>query len=77
MLHDLKAIEHLRTRRTGPRTLVLAPMHEVAHRLAGFGKALVHHDRLRVQTPRAFINVSALVWAGSEVLANQHPGNGR
>ena len=50
MLHDLKATENLRTRRTGPRALVLAPTHELARQLAGFGKALVHHDRLRVQS---------------------------
>ncbi|KAH8999892.1 P-loop containing nucleoside triphosphate hydrolase protein [Lactarius hatsudake] len=50
MLHDLKATEHLRTRCTGPRALVLSPTHELARQLAGFGKALVHHDRLRVQS---------------------------
>ena len=50
MLHDLKVTEYLRTRRTGPRALVLAPTHELARQLAGFGKALVHHDRLRVQS---------------------------
>ena len=51
MLHDLKMTEHSRTgRRTGPRALVLAPTHELARQLAGFGKALVHHDRLRVQS---------------------------
>jgi ATP-dependent RNA helicase MRH4 len=50
MLHDLKATEHLRRRRTGPLALVLAPTHELARQLAGFGKALVHHDRLHVQS---------------------------
>ncbi|KAH9165693.1 P-loop containing nucleoside triphosphate hydrolase protein [Lactarius sanguifluus] len=50
MLHDLKATEHLQTRCTGPRALVLSPTHELARQLAGFGKALVHHDRLRVQS---------------------------
>ena len=50
MLHDLKVTEHLQKRRTGPRALVLAPTHELARQLAGFGKALVHHDRLRVQS---------------------------
>ncbi len=50
LLHDLKATEHLRTRRAGPRALVLAPTHELARQLASFGKALVHHDRLRVQS---------------------------
>jgi ATP-dependent RNA helicase MRH4 len=50
MLQDLKATEHLRTRQSGPRALVLAPTHELGRQLAGFGKALVHHDRLRVQS---------------------------
>jgi ATP-dependent RNA helicase MRH4 len=50
MIHDLKATEHLRRRPTGPRALVLSPTHELARQLAGFGKALVHHDILRVQS---------------------------
>jgi ATP-dependent RNA helicase MRH4 len=50
MLHDLKETEHLSPRRTGPRALVLAPTHELSRQLASFGKALVHHSRLRVQT---------------------------
>jgi ATP-dependent RNA helicase MRH4 len=50
MLHDLKTAEHLSPRRTGPRALVLAPTHELSRQLASFGKALVHHSRLRVQT---------------------------
>lgn len=50
MLHDLKAAEHLSPRRRGPRALVLAPTHELSRQLAGFGKALVHHSRLRVQS---------------------------
>jgi ATP-dependent RNA helicase MRH4 len=50
MLHDLKTAEHLSPRRTGPRALVLAPTHELSRQLASFGKALVHHSRLRVQS---------------------------
>ncbi|KAH9958070.1 P-loop containing nucleoside triphosphate hydrolase protein [Russula dissimulans] len=50
MLHDLKATEHLRPRCTDPRALVLAPTHELSRQLASFGKALVHHSRLRVQS---------------------------
>jgi len=50
MLHNLKATEHTRLRRTGPRALVLAPTHELSRQLASFGKALVHHSRLRVQS---------------------------
>jgi len=48
MLHNLKATERVQSRRTGPRALVLAPTHELSRQLAGFGKALVHHSRLRV-----------------------------
>ncbi len=50
MLHDLKATEHLLPRRTGPRALVLAPTHELSRQLASFGKALIHHSRLRIQS---------------------------
>jgi ATP-dependent RNA helicase MRH4, mitochondrial len=50
MLNDLKTAEHLSPRRTGPRALVLAPTHELSRQLASFGKALVHHSRLRVQS---------------------------
>jgi ATP-dependent RNA helicase MRH4, mitochondrial len=50
MLHDLKTAEHLSSRPTGPRALVLAPTHELSRQLASFGKALVHHSRLRVQS---------------------------
>ena len=50
MLHDLKTAEHQSLRRTGPRALVLAPTHELSRQLASFGKALVHHSRLRVQS---------------------------
>jgi ATP-dependent RNA helicase MRH4, mitochondrial len=50
MMHGLKATEHLLARRTGPRALVLAPTHELSRQLASFGKALVHHARLRVQS---------------------------
>jgi ATP-dependent RNA helicase MRH4, mitochondrial len=54
MMHDLKATDQklLRplARRTGPRALVLAPTHELSRQLASFGKALVHHARLRVQS---------------------------
>ena len=50
MLHALKETEHLSPRRTGPRALVLAPTHELSRQLASFGKALVHHCRLRVQS---------------------------
>jgi ATP-dependent RNA helicase MRH4 len=50
MLHDLKTAESLSPRRSGPRALVLAPTHELSRQLASFGKALVHHSRLRVQS---------------------------
>ncbi|KAI0280873.1 P-loop containing nucleoside triphosphate hydrolase protein [Russula aff. rugulosa BPL654] len=50
MLHDLKTAEHLSSRQAGPRALVLAPTHELSRQLASFGKALVHHSRLRVQS---------------------------
>ena len=50
MLHELKTTEHISPRRTGPRALVLAPTHELSRQLASFGKVLVHHSRLRVQT---------------------------
>jgi len=50
MLQDLKTAEHLSRRRTGPRALVLAPTHELSRQLASFGKALVHHSKLRVQS---------------------------
>ena len=49
MLHDLKATEHQRPRSASPRALVLAPTHELSRQLASFGKALIHHSRLRVQ----------------------------
>ena len=50
MLHDIKTTEHLSSQRTGPRALVLAPTHELSRQLASFGKALVHHCKLRVQS---------------------------
>jgi ATP-dependent RNA helicase MRH4, mitochondrial len=50
MLHDLKTTERLSPQHTGPRALVLAPTHELSRQLAGFGKALAHHSRLRVQS---------------------------
>ena len=49
MLHNLKATERRRPRGIGPRALVLAPTHELSRQLASFGKALIHHSRLRVQ----------------------------
>ena len=68
MLHALKATEHLSPRRSGPRGLVLAPTHELSRQLASFGKALVHHSRLRVQTASranvARARVSAAKMAG-------------
>ena len=85
MLHDLKEAEHLRPRRTGPRALVLAPTHELSRQLTSFGKALVHHSRLRLQsTSRA--NVTSRVSAAKMVDAfdgnnaegefDVRPGNG-
>jgi hypothetical protein len=40
----------LSQRCAGPRTLILAPTHELSRQLASFRKALVHHSRLRVQS---------------------------
>jgi ATP-dependent RNA helicase MRH4 len=50
MLHNLKATDRLQPLSTSPRAIVLAPTHELSRQLAGFGKALVHHSRLRVQS---------------------------
>ena len=75
MMHDLKATEHLRSRRTGPRALVLAPTHELSRQLASFGKALAHHARLRVQsTSRANVAGGAR-WASAAKMANAFLGN--
>jgi ATP-dependent RNA helicase MRH4, mitochondrial len=76
MLHSIKETEHERPRRTGPRALVLAPTHELSRQLAGFGKALVHHSRLRVQsTSRANItsNTRSRVFAAK--MANTSDGD--
>ncbi|KAH9980547.1 P-loop containing nucleoside triphosphate hydrolase protein [Russula compacta] len=85
MLHDLKETEHLRPRRTGPRALVLAPTHELSRQLTSFGKALVHHSRLRVQSASR-ANVTSRVSAAKMVDAfdgtdaegefDVRPGNG-
>jgi ATP-dependent RNA helicase MRH4 len=86
MLHDLKETEHLSPRRTGPRALVLAPTHELSRQLASFGKALVHHCRLRVQSASranvANLRVSAAKMANAfegdnaEGEFDVRPGNG-
>jgi ATP-dependent RNA helicase MRH4 len=90
MLHVLKATEHLRKHLTGPRALVLAPTHELARQLAGFGKALVHHDRLRVQSAsranvasrtktRVLAAKMANTFAGEDAAGGEfevHPGAG-
>jgi ATP-dependent RNA helicase MRH4, mitochondrial len=76
MLHSIKETEHERPRRMGPRALVLAPTHELSRQLAGFGKALVHHSRLRVQsTSRANImsNTRSRVFAAN--MANASDGD--
>ncbi|KAI0245623.1 P-loop containing nucleoside triphosphate hydrolase protein [Lactifluus subvellereus] len=76
MMHDLKATEHLRSRRTGPRALVLAPTHELSRQLASFGKALAHHARLRVQSAsRANVASGARAWASAAKMANAFPGD--
>jgi ATP-dependent RNA helicase MRH4 len=75
MLQDLKATEHLRRRCTGPRALVLAPTHELARQLAGFGKALVHHDRLRVQSAsRANVASGSKARVSAAKMANTFTG---
>lgn len=86
MLHDLKTAEHLSPRRTGPRALVLAPTHELSRQLASFGKALVHHSRLRVQSASRANVASARVSAAKMAHAFERddtegefevrPGNG-
>jgi len=86
MLHDLKTAERLSPRRTGPRALVLAPTHELSRQLASFGKALVHHSRLRVQSASRANVASARVSAAKMAHAfggndaegefEVHPGNG-
>jgi ATP-dependent RNA helicase MRH4 len=76
MLQDLKATEHLRTRRNGPRALVLAPTHELARQLAGFGKALVHHDRLRIQSAsRANVASGTKARVSASKMANTFTGD--
>ena len=86
MLHDLKTAEHPSRRRTGPRALVLAPTHELSRQLASFGKALVHHSRLRVQSASRANDANARVSAAKMALAFEgddaegefevRPGNG-
>jgi ATP-dependent RNA helicase MRH4, mitochondrial len=86
MLHDLKTAEHQSRRPTGPRALVLAPTHELSRQLASFGKALVHHSRLRVQSASRANVASARVSAAKMAHAfggddaegefEVHPGNG-
>jgi ATP-dependent RNA helicase MRH4 len=76
MLHDLKTTENVRTRRTGPRALVLAPTHELARQLAGFGRALVHHDRLRVQSAsRANVASGTKARVSAAKMANTFAGD--
>ena len=76
MLYDLKATEDLRTRRTGPRALALAPTHELARQLAGFGKALVPHDRLRVQSAsRANVASGTRARVSAAKMANTFAGD--
>jgi hypothetical protein len=76
MMHDLKATEHVRGRRTGPRALVLAPTHELSRQLASFGKALAHHACLRVQTTlQANVFSGARAQMSATKIANIFSGN--
>ncbi|KAI0298761.1 P-loop containing nucleoside triphosphate hydrolase protein [Multifurca ochricompacta] len=76
MLHDLKTNENLQSRRMGPRALVLAPTHELARQLASFGKALVHHARLRVQSAsRANVASGVKARVSAAKMASAFTGN--
>lgn len=76
MLHNLKATEHQQPRGTGPRALVLAPTHELSRQLASFGKALIHHSRLRVQcASRANVANNTRSWVSAAKMANAFDGD--
>jgi len=76
MLHNLKATEHQQSRVPGPRALVLAPTHELSRQLASFGKALIHHSRLRVQcASRANVASNIRSWVSAAKMANAFDGD--
>ncbi|KZV60217.1 P-loop containing nucleoside triphosphate hydrolase protein [Peniophora sp. CONT] len=77
MLQELKRTESSARQGHGPRALVLSPTHELARQLAFFGKQLVHHDKLRIQTAsRANVKSNATASKMSETFGEAKDGEG-
>ncbi|VDB85076.1 unnamed protein product [Peniophora sp. CBMAI 1063] len=77
MLQELKRTEPSARQGHGPRGIVLSPTHELARQLAFFGKQLVHHDKLRVQTAsRANVKSNATASKMSETFSDAQSGEG-